>query len=51
MAISKFVAKFFRAIAGMYCCTLIVKIVMVEMQRTKMTGCFIMYCLGLQINV
>ena len=37
MAISKFVAKFFPAVAAMYCCTLIVKIVMVEMQGTKMT--------------
>ena len=50
MAISKFVAKCFLAIVGMYCCTLTVKIVMVEMQGTKITGCFIMYCLGLQIN-
>ena len=51
MAISKFVAKFFPAVAGMYSCILNVKIVMVEMQGTKMTGCFIMYCLGLWINV
>ena len=51
MTISKFVAKFFPAATGMYYCTLIVKIVMIEMQGTKMTGCFIMYCLGFRINV
>ena len=37
MAISKFVAKFFPVVVGMYCCTLSVKIVIVEMQGTKMT--------------
>ena len=37
MAISKFYAKFFSVVVGLYCCTLIVKIVMVEMQGTKMT--------------
>ena len=46
-----FVAKFFPVVGGMYCCTLTVKIAMVQMQGTKMIGCFIMYCLGLQINV
>ena len=51
MAISKFVAKFFPTIVGMYYCTLAMKIVVVEMQGTKMTGCFIMYYLGFWINV
>ena len=51
MAISMFVAKFFPVVSGMYCSTLIVKIAMVRMQRTKMTGCFIIHCLGLRINV
>ena len=37
MAISKFIAKFFPIVVGMYYCTLPVKIVMVEMQGTKMT--------------
>ena len=37
MAISKFYAKFFPVVVGMYCCTLTVKIFMVEMQGTKMT--------------
>ena len=37
MAISKFVAKFFPVVIGMYCYTLPVKIVMIEMQGTKMT--------------
>ena len=37
MAISKFYAKFFLVVVGMYYCTLIVKIFMVEMQGTKMT--------------
>ena len=37
MAISKFCAKFFPVVVGMYYCTLTVKIVMVEMQGTKMT--------------
>ena len=37
MAISKFYAKFFPVVVGMYCCILTMKIVMVEMQRTKMT--------------
>ena len=37
MVISKFVAKFFPVVVGMYCCTLPVKIVMVEMQGTKIT--------------
>ena len=37
MAISKFVAKFFPVVVSMYCCTLTMKIVMVEMQGTKMT--------------
>ena len=35
MAILKFYAKFFPVVIGMYCCTLTVKIVMVEMQGTK----------------
>ena len=37
MAISKFSAKFFLVVVCMYYCTLTVKIVMVEMQGTKMT--------------
>ena len=37
MAISKFSAKFFPVVVGMYYCTLTVKIVMVEMQGTKIT--------------
>ena len=37
MAISKFSAKFFPVVVGMYYCTLIVKIVMVEMQGIEMT--------------
>ena len=37
MAISKFSAKFFPVVVGMYYCTLTVKIVMIEMQGTKMT--------------
>ena len=37
MAISKFFAKFFPVVVDMYYCTLTVKIVMVEMQGTKMT--------------
>ena len=37
MAISKFSAKFFPVVVGMYYYTLTVKIVMVEMQGTKMT--------------
>ena len=37
MAISKFCAKFFLVVVGMYYCTLTVKIVMVEMQGTKLT--------------
>ena len=37
MAILKFSAKFFPVVVGMYYCTITVKIVMVEMQRTKMT--------------
>ena len=37
MAISKFSAKFFLVVVGMYYCMLTVKIVMVEMQGTEMT--------------
>ena len=37
MAISKFYAKFFLVVVGMYYCTLTVKNVMVEMQGIKMT--------------
>ena len=37
MAISNLYAKFSLVVVGMYCCTLTVKIFMVEMQGTKMT--------------
>ena len=43
--------SFFPVVNGMYCSTLTVKIAMVQMQGTEMTGCFIMHCLGLRINV